>query len=37
MSQKVTDASVAAKAEFEYLYNKPYPGPRHARVAGHER
>jgi len=32
--QKEIDASIAAKAEFEHLYDKPYPDPRKVRVAG---
>jgi len=32
--QKEMDASIAAKAEFEYLYDKPYPDNRKVRVAG---
>jgi adenine-specific DNA-methyltransferase len=32
--QKEIDASIAAKAEFEYLYDKPYPDSRKVRVAG---
>jgi hypothetical protein len=32
--QKEVDASIAAKAEFEYLYDKPYPDPKKVRVAG---
>lgn len=32
--QKEIDASIAAKAEFEYLYDKPYPDPAKVRVAG---
>jgi adenine-specific DNA-methyltransferase len=28
------DKSIAAKAEFEYLYDKPYPDPKKVRVAG---
>jgi adenine-specific DNA-methyltransferase len=28
------DASIAAKAEFEYLYDKPYSDPKKVRVAG---
>jgi adenine-specific DNA-methyltransferase len=32
--QKEIDASIAAKAEFEYLYDKPYPDNRKVRVAG---
>jgi adenine-specific DNA-methyltransferase len=28
------DASIASKAEFEYLYDKPYPDNRKVRVAG---
>ena len=32
--QKEIDASIAAKAEFEYLYNKPYPDNKKVRVAG---
>jgi adenine-specific DNA-methyltransferase len=32
--QKAIDASIAAKAEFEYLYDKPYPDPKRVRVAG---
>ncbi len=32
--QKEIDASIAAKAEFEYLYDKPYEDKRKARVAG---
>jgi adenine-specific DNA-methyltransferase len=32
--QKAIDASIAAKADFEYLYDKPYPDPSRIRVAG---
>ena len=32
--QKEIDASIAAKAEFEYLYDKPYDGKKKVRVAG---
>ncbi|MBS0613544.1 MAG: site-specific DNA-methyltransferase [Proteobacteria bacterium] len=32
--QKEIDASIAAKAEFEYLYDKPYTDPKTVRVAG---
>jgi adenine-specific DNA-methyltransferase len=32
--QKEIDASIAAKAEFEYLYDKPYPDNTKVRVAG---
>jgi adenine-specific DNA-methyltransferase len=32
--QKEIDASIAAKADFEYLYDKPYPNNKIARVAG---
>jgi adenine-specific DNA-methyltransferase len=32
--QKEIDASIAAKAEFEYLYDKPYVDKRKVRVAG---
>jgi adenine-specific DNA-methyltransferase len=32
--QKEIDVSIAAKAEFEYLYNKPYEDKRKVRVAG---
>ncbi len=32
--QKEIDASIAAKAEYEYLYDKPYEDSRKARVAG---
>jgi adenine-specific DNA-methyltransferase len=32
--QKDIDASIAAKAEFEYLYDKPYQDNRKVRVAG---
>ena len=32
--QKAIDASIAAKAEFEYLYDKPYEDNRRVRVAG---
>ena len=32
--QKEIDPSIAAKAEFEYLYDKPYPDNKKARVAG---
>ncbi|MGE3727292.1 MAG: site-specific DNA-methyltransferase, partial [Candidatus Sericytochromatia bacterium] len=32
--QKEIDASIAAKAEFEYLYDKPYEDKKIARVAG---
>jgi adenine-specific DNA-methyltransferase len=31
---KEIDASIAARAEFEYLYDKPYPDSRKVRVAG---
>ena len=32
--QKEIDASIASKAEFEYLYDKPYEGKKTVRVAG---
>ena len=32
--QREIDASIAAKAEFEYLYDKPYPDNSKVRVAG---
>ena len=32
--QTSIDASIAAKAEFEYLYDKPYEDPKTVRVAG---
>jgi adenine-specific DNA-methyltransferase len=32
--QKEMDASIAAKADFEYLYDKPYDDKRKVRVAG---
>jgi adenine-specific DNA-methyltransferase len=32
--QKEIDASIAAKAEFEYIYDKPYTDNRKVRVAG---
>jgi adenine-specific DNA-methyltransferase len=32
--QKETDASIATRAEFEYLYDKPYEDKRRVRVAG---
>ena len=32
--QKEIDASIAAKAEFEYLYDKPYKDDKKVRVAG---
>lgn len=32
--QKEIDASIAAKAEFEYLYDKPFADPTKVRVAG---
>lgn len=32
--QKKIDASIAAKAEFEYLYDRPYSDSRKVRVAG---
>jgi adenine-specific DNA-methyltransferase len=32
--QREIDASIAAKAEFEYLYDKPYVDPKRVRVAG---
>jgi len=32
--QKAIDASIAAKAEFEYLYDKPYTDSKKVRVAG---
>jgi adenine-specific DNA-methyltransferase len=32
--QSVIDASIAAKAEFEYLYDKPYEDRKKVRVAG---
>ena len=32
--QREIDASIAAKAEFEYLYDQPYEDPKTVRVAG---
>src|SRR5439155_16692941 len=32
--QKAIDASIAAKAEFEFLYDRPYVDPKTVRVAG---
>ncbi len=32
--QKDIDASIAAKADYEYLYDKPYEDPKKVRVAG---
>jgi adenine-specific DNA-methyltransferase len=32
--QREIDASIAARAEFEYLYDKPYVDPNRVRVAG---
>ena len=32
--QREIDASIAAKADFEYLYDKPYPDNKKVRVAG---
>jgi adenine-specific DNA-methyltransferase len=32
--QKAIDASIAAKTEFEFLYDKPYSDPKTVRVAG---
>ena len=32
--QKEIDKSIAAKAEFEYLYDKPYDDKKKVRVAG---
>ena len=32
--QKEIDASIAAKADYEYLYDKPYEGKKKVRVAG---
>jgi len=32
--QKEIDASIAAKAEYEYLYDKPYEDNKKVRVAG---
>ena len=32
--QKEIDASIAAKAEYEYLYDKPYEDKKTVRVAG---
>lgn len=32
--QQEIDKSIAAKAEFEYLYDRPYPDPKRVRVAG---
>jgi adenine-specific DNA-methyltransferase len=32
--QKEIDASIAAKADYEYLYDKPYEDSRKVRVAG---
>ncbi len=32
--QQEIDASIAAKAEFEYLYDRPYPDNKKVRVAG---
>ena len=34
MRQRDVDASIAAKAEFDYLYDKPYEDRRKVRVAG---
>jgi adenine-specific DNA-methyltransferase len=34
LRQKAIDASIAAKAEFEYLYDKPYEDNKKVRVAG---
>jgi adenine-specific DNA-methyltransferase len=34
LRQKQIDASIAAKAEFEYLYDKPYEDKKKVRVAG---
>ncbi|MBN1227923.1 MAG: site-specific DNA-methyltransferase [Deltaproteobacteria bacterium] len=34
LRQKEIDASIAAKAEFEYLYDKPYEDKKKVRVAG---
>ena len=35
--QKEIDTSIAAKAEYEYLYDKPYEDKKKVRVAGHSR
>jgi adenine-specific DNA-methyltransferase len=35
--QKEVDASIAAKADSEYLYDKPYQDNKKVRVAGHSR
>lgn len=32
--QQAIDASIAAQAEFEYLYDRPYPDGKRVRVAG---
>jgi adenine-specific DNA-methyltransferase len=32
--QQEIDKSIAAKAEFEFLYDRPYPDPKKVRVAG---
>ena len=32
--QQAIDASIASKAEFEYLYDKPYEDKKKVRVAG---
>jgi len=32
--QREIDASIAAKADYEYLYDKPYDNPKKVRVAG---
>lgn len=32
--QQEIDKSIAAKADFEFLYDKPYPDPKKVRVAG---
>ena len=32
--QKAIDASIASKAEFEFLYDRPYADPKTVRVAG---
>ena len=32
--QKEIDASIAAKADYEYLYDKPYEDKKKVRVAG---
>ena len=34
LRQKEIDASIAAKAEFEYLYDKPYTDNSRVRVSG---